>query len=78
MQDNKYNVGDEVWFYENNRLFNAYIASWQLLSGNLEYEYNLILSEDIRCRKMESELFQERQSASDKMSGIVGKADPII
>ena len=84
MQDNLYNIGDEIWFYEkaninadgNTRLFNGYVVSWSLKSGNKEYVYAIMMCPGITKEKLESELFIKRDDAANKMSGIV--VDPII
>ena len=75
MQDNKYVIGQEVWFYEDNvdnkRLYNGYVVSWVLASGRTEYDYVLLTSQNNRITKSESELFPDRDGAANKMQGII-------
>lgn len=82
MQDNKYGIGQEVWYYEqsgdNNRLFNGYIVSWIFQSGRTECDYVLLISQGNRITKAESELFDKRDDAANKMQGINPVIDAII
>lgn len=86
MQDNVYSIGNEVWFYEtasinsdgNQRLFNGYILDWRMTAGSNGYIYTLLLSRGNTVEKNESELFPQRDTAANKMSGVLDKIDPSL
>lgn len=69
MQDNKYNVGDEVWFFEGDtsHIFNGFVASWQLTSERMAYDYVILTSESSSVKKSESELFIKRDDAATQL-----------
>ncbi len=75
MQDNKYVIGQEVWFFEQNpdnkRLYNGYVVSWVFASGRSNYDYVLLTSQNNRITKSESELYVDRDGAANVMSGVV-------